>query len=190
MKYLLKALVLFFSIIGVSCGAGVTTSSSTDSGLVYDIVNPGFEAGLSGWTETGLSDMGYVILTNECSNGVQSAYLYCDYTNSNNGYKGLMQYVAYQNNRTYALTAFLKDGEPNYKIMMIELCDTASNSLTVPYTNIARISGGWTGWTNVSLALLPTNVSGFIKVLFKVEKNSSGTGYAELFVDDVVLTNF
>lgn len=191
MKYFLKALLLLFAVIGVSCGDSVTTStSSPDSGLVYDVVNPGFETGLNGWAETGLTDMGYVIITNECSNGLQAAYLFCNYTNSNNGYKGLLQYVAYQVNKTYALSAYLKDGEPNYKIMMIELCDTASNSLIVPYTNIAKISDGWTGWTNVSLVLLPTNAPGFIKVMFKVEKNNSGTGYAELFVDDVVLTNY
>jgi hypothetical protein len=186
MKYFLKAvLVLITAIAAASCAAAAPADkgASGNNGPVYDVVNPSFESGLSGWTETG-GGSGLVYITNESTNGTQSAYILC----TNTGYtNGLDQYVSYRTNQTYKLSALLKDSVPNYKIMLIELCDTASNRLSTPYLSSLTLYG-WSGWIGTNVVLAPTNVPGFIRVSFMVWKRISSI--AELFVDGVVLTNY
>lgn len=183
MKQLLTALFILSALFIASCTAATTTNNS-DTGPVNYASNPGFESGLDGWSSSEYTGTGMVYLTNDCKSGSNSVYILCTNYNETNS---LVQYVAYQMNKTYLLSAYLKDVPANYKCIEIELCDMSSNKLTVSYSNVI-VMYGWTGWTNVGLVLGPTNIPGFIKVSFCVIKNNGGT--AELFVDDVVLTNY
>jgi hypothetical protein len=186
MKHLLKTVLVLITVFAaVSCSNGTTGSSSSSSGGTDPniAVNPSFESGLTGWAETGIGT-GYVTNTNESANGSQSAYILCTSINMTNG---IDQYLSYSANHTYVLSASLKDIVGPLKIVMIELCDSSSNRLSTPFTNLLTLTG-WNGWTNVSITLAPTNLTGFVRIAFQVFKRS--TLVSELFVDSVVLTNY
>lgn len=186
MKYFLKSiLALITALFIASCTAAKTADSSSGGGSANIIANSSFESGLGGWTTTdsSLGTNGDIFLTNDTVDGSQAVCI----RTTNNGTVGLVQYVAYQTNKIYVLSAYLKDSIPNYKNMVLELCDTSSNTLIPQYLNIFR-EQTWTGWTNIVLQIPATNIPGFIKVKFYVEKNISGE--AEFIVDNVMLSNY
>ncbi len=126
---------------------------------------------------------GIIFITNEATDGVQALAIQLD----NTGAAGVAQHVVYQTGKTYVLSASIKDAIPNYKNILLELCDSSSNNLIPRYYTNVRIQS-WVGWMNTNLTLAGTNLTGHIKVVFYVEKNVAGT--PELIVDGVVLSNY
>ena len=179
MKALVSA-VLFFAVFSVmSCSNSTTGSSTSSAGSAdpYAIVNANFESGLTGW-----STMGSVSLVSNSSNATQAAYMV-----TSSGTSGIVQYVPYDSNKTYVLSADLLDAPTCSKNMQIELCDMNSNTLSTRTYTPFRYSN-WSGWTNVVLSLAPKNLSGFIKICFFVDSDGSAT--PDMTVDNVVLTNY
>jgi hypothetical protein len=180
------------ALLGVmSCSNSTTGSSGSSTGSVDPnvIVNSSFNSDLSGWTEIkGGANTGVVCLSNDISNtndGTMAAYIRADYVASSS-IEGIAQFVPYVANKTYVLSADLLDVPGYAKYMLIELCDTSSNSLATRYTNMFK-SFGWTGWINKVLTLSPTNMAGFIKIHFYVSADNSTV---DMFIDNVVLTNY
>lgn len=177
MRVFVSAL-LFVAVLGVTaCSNNVTSSSSSGSVDPNIAVNANFESGLTGWTTTGS-----VSLVSNTNNGSMAAYMVTP-----NGNSGIVQYFAYDSNKTYVLSADLLDALGYSKNMQIELCDMNSNAFSSRRYNFFR-SYGWTGWVNHSITFAPTNASGFIKIYFFVD--SDGTATPDMTVDNVVLTNY